>query len=186
MKVAIYDLETSAFDAQGGVILCCTIKEYGTGKKLKTFRGDDYPTWKRTRSNDKPITIDILNYLNGYDILVAHNGEWFDKGFLNSKAIEYNLSPVVRQKKSIDPMQIAKRYMRLGRNALGILINYLDIPHQKSPVSLTVWRRASHDGDKTSMDYIVHHCEQDVKALEGVYDRLRPLIDKVDKQGSRF
>lgn len=188
MRTAIIDIETSGFDAQGSIVLCAVIKEYnGRGNgKITVIRSDAFPTWKTNKSNDEPIVRAIMKELETYDIFVAHNGEWFDKAFLTAKCIEYRIPPSLRHKKSIDPVLLSRKYMRLNRNGLGVLINFLNVPHKKTPVSLSHWRKASLDGNKDSMNYIVEHCVADVKALDRVYHEVKSLIDRIDTRGSSY
>lgn len=190
MKVGIFDLETSGFCADSSILLCCSIKTYlpkpAKALPVKTLRADSYKNWKHKKTQEKEFIKDVLDELDTYNILVAHNGEFFDKGFLNAKALQYELRPVMRTVKTIDPWRVAKRHLRLGRNSLAAIIDYLDIPVKKTPIELKVWTRAALEGDRKCMDKIVTHCEHDVITLEMVYDRCRSLIDKIDKQGSAF
>ncbi len=191
MKVGIFDLETSGFFADSAILLCCSIKPYdcyitGRKTKVKTLRADTYPAWKLNKTNEKKFIEDVLDELDNYDILVAHNGEYFDKGFMNAKAIQFGLEPVMRFKKSIDPCLASRRHLRLGRNTLAAIIDYLHIPVKKTPIELHVWTQAALEGSVKCMDRIVEHCEHDVVTLELVYDKLRSLVDKIDKRGSSF
>ena len=191
MKVGIFDLETSGFYADSAILLCCSVKPYdcyivGKHKTMKTLRADSYPSWSKNKTNEKKFIEDVLSALDDFDILVEHNGEYFDKGFMNAKAIQYGLEPVMRFKKSIDPCLASRRHLRLGRNTLAALIDYLRVPVKKTPIELHVWTKAALEGDKSCMDRIVAHCEQDVTTLELVYDKLRSLVDKIDKKGSQF
>ena len=188
MKTAIFDLETSGLYSSFGILLCCCIKEYQSdGKgKIITFRADQYPTWKTNRTNCQPITHDILQKLSDYDILVAHNGQFFDKQWLNTLALLYGEPPSVRWTKLIDPVQISRRHLRLHRNSLDTLIDYFNIPTKKTHVSGKLWLAATIEGSKKAMDQIVYHCQLDVKSLEGVYEKVRKLVEKIDKNGSSF
>lgn len=191
MKVGIGDLETSSLNADGGILLCCCIKPYDcyiTGRKTKitTLRADSYKTWKTNKTNQKEFIKDVLDALDEYDILVFHNGQWFDKGFMNAKATEYDLEPIFRYKKLIDPCLISRKHFKLGRNSLAAIIDYLRIPVKKTPIELHTWTKAALESDIKCMDKIVEHCQHDIITLELVYDRLRRLIDKVDKGGSSF
>ena len=78
MKTAIFDLETSGLYANFGIILCCCVKEYGH-RGITTIRADQFPNWTKDRTNQLLITTRIVNELRQYDILVAHNGQHFDK-----------------------------------------------------------------------------------------------------------
>ena len=128
----------------------------------------------------------ICKELDKYDILIAHNGQWFDKGFLNAKCLEYGLPPIMRWKKLIDPVLLSRRHLRLGRNSLASLIDFFHIPVHKTPIELFEWRKASHNSDKKSMDKIVKHCEMDILTLEEVYKKVHLLVDKIDTKGSSY
>jgi uncharacterized protein YprB with RNaseH-like and TPR domain len=183
MRIGIFDLECSNLNADFGIILCCSIKTYGKDK-ITTFRADRYPEWKKDRTNDIPIMRDVLASLDDFDILIAHNGQYFDKGWVNAKAIKYRMNPRIAHKKFIDPCQIARRKLKIHSNSLRSLISFLGIKEQKTEVNQELWMRATLNGDKKAMDYIVDHCEKDVLALEEVYDRMRQLINKIDSVGS--
>ena len=177
MKIGIFDLETSGFYADSSILLCCSIKQYEK-KGVKTIRADQSKSWDKEKSNEKETIEKIAKELDEFDILIAHNGQWFDKGYFNAKCLQYNLPPILRFKKLIDPVLISRRHLRLGRNTLAALIDYLQIPVKKTPIELHKWIKASHDGDRKCMDLISVHCEHDVITLEKVYERLRKLIDK--------
>lgn len=185
MKIAIYDLETSSFYANNGIVLCAVVKEYGKNIH-RVFRADKYKNWKYEKSNNSFLIKDLIEYLDTFDIVVAHNGEHFDKTFLNTKCIKYGFKPILRLKKSIDPVLSARRHLKMGRNSLASLIDYFDIEYHKTPIEFAHWIKASHDSNSKSMDIIVKHCVMDVKSLEKVYDKLRPLIDKIDNKGSSY
>lgn len=185
MKIGIFDLETSGFYADSSILLCCSIKQYEK-KGVKTIRADQSKSWDKEKSNEKETIEKIAKELDEFDILIAHNGQWFDKGYFNAKCLQYNLPPILRFKKLIDPVLISRRHLRLGRNTLAALIDYLQIPVKKTPIELHKWIKASHNGDRKCMDLISVHCEHDVITLEKVYERLRKLIDKIDKSGSSF
>ena len=185
MRTVIFDLETSSLDANAGIILCACAQEYGKSR-VKVFRSDDYRNWKSNKSDNSFIVKDIINYLDDFDILCAHNGNYFDKTWLNASCIKYGIKPSLRMKKFIDPVQLSRRHFKLGRNSLASLIDYLEITEHKTPIEFRHWIQASHDSNSQSMDVIVAHCIQDVKSLSVVYHKLRPLIDKIDKSGSSY
>jgi len=117
---------------------------------------------------------------------VAHNGERFDKKFFNAKCLQYRLKPILRFKKLIDPVQLSWRHLRLGRNTLAALIDYLEIPVRKTPLELHRWLEASLEGSKKAMDVICDHCNHDVITLDEVYIRLKGLVDRIDNRGSAW
>lgn len=185
MKIGIFDLETSGFFADSSILLCCCIKDYDK-KHITTIRADSFKTWEKNKSNEKLVIQEVANQLEPYDILIAHNGQSFDKGYFNAKCLQYGIKPILRMKKLIDPVRLSRRHLKLGRNSLAAIIDYLQIPVKKTPIELHLWTKASHDGDRKCMDTIVVHCEYDVKTLELVYNKLKPLVDKIDSRGSEF
>jgi uncharacterized protein YprB with RNaseH-like and TPR domain len=183
LKTGIFDLETSSLFANTGIILCAQIKTYGH-KEIKTIRADSFPNWKTKKSDNKAVVMAIMAALDDYDILVAHNGQYFDKAWLNSACLKYGLKPSLRWNKFVDPVLSARRHLRMARNSLVSLIDYFDLEESKTNLRFQNWLQASLDGDRKSMDVIVHHCKLDVITLEKVYDIMRPIIFKIDERGS--
>jgi len=183
MRTGIFDLETSGFYADNAIVLCAVIQEYGK-TQTTIIRADQERTWSKHRSDDSLVVKKIMEELNKYDILVAHNGQRFDKGFMNAKCIQYDMPVSLRLKKFVDPVKLARFHLKLGRNSLAAIIDWLEIPVHKTPLELRLWLKASLEGDRKCMDTIVKHCVHDVKSLAIVYNRMRPLIDRIDNRGS--
>lgn len=185
MRIGIFDLETSGFYADNSILLCCSSKPYLV-EETTTTRADQFPSWKECKTDERDVIAAVVEQLRPYDILIAHNGEWFDKGYLNAKCMQFGIEPILRWKKSIDPCQLSRRHMRVGRNSLAALIDFLEVPVKKTPIELRKWLKAAMNSDIECMDLIVEHCEYDIKTLEAVYDRLRGLVDKIDSRGSAY
>ena len=150
MKIGIFDLETSSLYADSGIILCSSVKEYGK-KGINTVRADSLPTWKNNRSDTSLMIVKVMEQLKRFDILVAHNGLYFDKKWINAQCIKHGLDPTVRYVKFVDPVQLSRRHLRLARHSLNALIDYFGIKEQKLHVPLEMWVKASHDGDKKTI-----------------------------------
>lgn len=186
MNVGIFDLETSSLYADTGIILCGVVKEYtpkGNGE-VTIIRADKFPTWAHHKSDNRAVVEALMKALEPFQILVAHNGKWFDKAMLNAKCVKYGIDPVLRWRKLIDPCAVSKWHLRVHRNSLSALTDFLNIDQTKTPIEFEEWIRASHDGDKKAMDKIVRHCVIDVDVLEKVYRRMVGLIDRIDNRGS--
>lgn len=169
--------------ANSGIILCASIKAYGV-KGVTTIRADKYKSWKTNKLNQEEFVKDMMKALEDFDIYVAHNGQYFDKPWINSVNLRYGLKPTLRFEKFVDPVALSRRHLRLARNSLSSLLDYFDIPESKTPIRFAYWMEASHNGSRRAMDYIVQHCEQDVLCLEQVYDKVRKLVKGIDDQGS--
>lgn len=192
MRTAIFDLETFSLYANTGILLCAVIKE--TGKHApKIIRADQFPEWKTDRSNVEPMIRAVVNVLlndkgddgsEGFDIFVAHNGQYFDKAMLNTWALKFRLPMALRFARFIDPVLLLRRHCRLNRNSLNEAIDFFKIPHKKTPIAWDNWMKASLNGDSRALDYIVEHCVADVKALEALHVITKRLVKGIDEKGS--
>lgn len=173
-------------------------RDDGVAKKY-VIRADKFKSWETGKSDNYDVVKAIMDTLcgvwgddrntvkhDGFDIFVAHNGQYFDKAFLNSACLKYGLYPRLRFEKFIDPVLLSRRHMKMARNSLASLIDYFDIEEEKTPIRFDHWLKASLDGDKKSMDYIVEHCDADVDSLESVYRVTRKLVKGVDEKGSSY
>lgn len=185
MKTCVFDLETSSLYADTGILLCAVVKQYG-GNRMEVIRADQFPSWKTNRSDCKPVVAATLKALEDYDIYVAHNGQFFDKTLLTSWALKFGKRVDLRFAKFIDPVMLARRHMRLSRRTLHNLLQFLEIPEQKTDILWRHWMRATLDGNTRSLDYIVEHCVADVLALEKAYDCAKRLVKGIDEKGSSY
>ena len=63
--------------------------------------------------------------------------------------------------------------MKLTSNRLASVSTFLGVK-EKTPRNGPIWIKAS-AGHKSSLDYIIRHCKQDVVVLEEVYDLIKGL-----------
>lgn len=183
IRVATFDIETTGLNAAFGRILCACVMTYDP-QEIKTFRADEYPSWKEgKRSDDHDITAELMAYLEEFDILIAHNGVKYDLPFLRTRALQYGLPPL-QPMKIVDPVLSARRQLRLQSNSLDSIAKHLDAPFQKTPLEPRVWARAMMDNDKDAMDLIVEHCIADVQVLDFVAHSMRGYIKTIDSIGS--
>jgi len=77
------------------------------------------------RSNDKPVVRSLLDALNDYDVLIAHNGLKCDLVFIRTRLAKWNLKPLP-EKKLIDPVQIARNKLRMSGSSLDKLASFID------------------------------------------------------------
>ena len=179
----VADLETTNLSADFGVILCGVLKP-GDGRKPIVFRGDDYPSWKNNRSNDKALVQDIVAELSGYDVWIIHNGAKFDIPYIRTRLLRHGLE-ALPAKKLIDPVLLARNKLRMSYNSLNQLANHLGV-NSKTEVDPAMWLRASMDGNRTAMNYIVKHCVEDVHTLERVAGALKVYSTVYNTYGSGF
>ena len=179
--LATFDIETTSLKADFGSLLAVCIKPWG--QPVKIYREDEYKRPRRSRNPQ--MTTDVINELNKYPILVAHNGVRFDRPWLNTIAILEDLDVHMDVKgKIIDPLMIAWRHLNFSSNSLAALSDWLGTKDKKTLVDREVWLRAGMDNDKKALDYIVDHCVKDVKVLEELLWKLRKFIPQINGWGS--
>lgn len=182
LRVACFDLETSDLCANRGILLAAVVHEQGMPPEI--FRGDKYnPHWKTKRSDDKALVEAVAHRLAQCDVLIAHNGKYFDMPFLQTRLIAHGL-PVFPQRKLVDTWLIAKNKLRLASYSLKALTDLLHLEERKTELYMSVWTKAVLDGDVESLDYIVEHCEKDVACLWKVFDVLKDYSSVLNDKGS--
>lgn len=184
ISTAIFDLETSALEADRGVILCACIKS-SKRRGIITIRTDKTsPTWHAgKRGNDKETTRQIAEILADHDVLVAHNGSRFDMPFLRSRMLRWNMKRLP-DIKMVDPCSIAYRRFRLRSNSLAAVADHIGVTERKTPLDMSIWADAFLNGSRRAMNLIVEHCVADIKVLEGVLEVVKPYVKILDDRGS--
>lgn len=159
-------------DGEFGRLLCITVKELG--KTPKTFRIDRTRTYKREPWDDKELVVQARDELNTYHGLVVHNVR-FDLNFLNTRLLHHGFEPLSGSVQHYDTLWVARQRMRLGRNTLDRLLDFLGCDEQKMHLSPAVWQRAA-AGSKKDMDLLVKRNVSDVVALEQLFNKLISLM----------
>lgn len=186
MYTCLLDIETTGFEADYNIILCAVLKTYqpdGKGK-ITVLRSDSYTNWDHNRSVDAPICKDLHNALMPYDIIIAHNGVNFDVRFMMTRFLKWGI--VWPQPKIVDPVRIARRYLRLGRNGLESACHHFGIYGKTSCIG-DKWMEAKFDRgrtNKSAMNYVVDHCVADIDILEKFTTKIKHLAPKINQMGS--
>lgn len=172
-KILVFDIESSNLNANFGVILCISYKWFGTDK-VHTIAITDFPSFKKDPTNDKPVVEAFQKVFEEADYVVAHFGEKFDVPMIQTKLLMHS-GKLLPNTKLIDTWRISKTKLKLNSNRLETLISALGVKHKKTPLSGPTWVKAM-AGNREAIRYVVEHCIADVKALEGVFQKLLPLI----------
>lgn len=186
LKQAILDLETFSLDRTWGVTMVGSILIHGGGgaSQMKTFDLRMCSGWPDKRSDDSELASAILAELWECDIVYAHNGLNFDIPWLNAVALKFRMPRL--QVKLVDPVQIARKKYRLGRNSLSSLASFLGLEESKMPVSEDTWRGALLDNDGECWRTLRARCESDVRLLNEVAKRVVRDVGMIDYQGSAW
>ncbi len=179
------DLECTGLEADRSVILCASYESSKAPGKIVTLRQDrTNPRWARgIRGDDKELVKQICAIVRDHDVVVAHNGKFYDIPMLRTRALRWGLSPL-KDVKLVDPCSIAWRKFRLKSNRLGSIADFVGIKDKKTPLDLSIWMDVMLNGSVAGMNKIVEHCEADIRVLRGVLDFVRPFVKVIDDRGS--
>ena len=67
--------------------------------------------------------------------------------------------------------------MKVGGRKLDTIAKFFGVENQKTPLDGVTWQKAA-AGDKSAMNDIVVHCEQDVLVLRDLWPYLAPHVKK--------
>ena len=173
MTILSWDLETSNLGADYGVILCAGYKEVGKGT-AKVIDISQYPG-TTILQKERVLLADLTKVLMDADVWLTWFGTFFDVPFLNTRLIYHGMSPLPASHAHIDGWRTARNRLKLRNNRLITVQEFLGTPTAKDAVLGPKWILAI-SGHRPSLQYVINHCKKDVKALEEVYTKLRPLI----------
>lgn len=174
-KVLAFDLETSNLSANRGHIICAAAKWVGE-KIVYTWRideGDGYRKTPESFYNDKHIVEGLIPLLEEADAVLAYYGTGFDVPYVNTRALIHKLRPPVPFT-LIDPWKTASSKLKLARNDMGS-VSALVGGRAKTHLPWDDWLRAQF-GDSDAISKLLKYNVNDVKVLEDVYYKLRPIM----------
>lgn len=194
MKSACFDIETTALEGIGaGMLLCVCVRPLAT-QRTRTFRIDAYkykasPDFGFFQRQEKDLMVEVVEELKKYDLLIGHNIENFDLGFLRTRAyqhgVSFPLNPI-----TYDTMKAFRRVrMRTVLNAIGkptasldMIADFLGITQEKTKLyPVHHWQNIwGNDAQRLeALNDLANHCVKDVRMNTQVYELLLPYDEKV-------
>lgn len=152
-------------------ILSCSVKWLGE-KKARTYVLPDFPSYSKSKKNDRELVEKIREYLEEADIVVAHNGDRFDLPRINARLVFHGLTPP-RPYQTVDTLKLARTYFKFSSNSLDDLCKYLKLGKKVSHTGPKLWL-ACMEGDMKSWRLMRKYNTHDVDLLELAYLKLRP------------
>jgi len=144
-------------------------------KKVYCFAQPDFPQWKKDRFDDSALAQKLNEVLSQAEIVVAHNLKKFDAKQANTSFIRNDISPP-RPYKTIDTLQVAKKYFKFSSNSLNELGKQLKVGQKLEKGVPQLWKLCM-NGDKKAWGFMKAYNKQDVLLLEKIYLKLRPWIE---------
>lgn len=173
-RVIIFDTEFYHINwgADLGLLFCMGWKVLG---EKKVHMESVWATKQKDPLDDKELCRTIRSVLADADMLITYNGIKCDVPFIQTRLLHNGFDPLppIAHK---DVYYTAKFKLKLSRNGLINVQQFLNLEEAKTPVKLYQWMRAL-TGIKQAQDEILHHCQQDVLVLEEAYMKLRPLMN---------
>ena len=184
LKTIIYDLEVSPCIGwfwqtgtqyigahnirESGKIICVSYRfthwKKGVVKHL---------VWDKKQC-DKKLVKDFYEIAKSADLIVGHNGDGFDKKWLNAR-LAYHHLPTLSHVNTEDTLKQVRREFKLPSYRLDFLCKYFNIGG-KLATSSDLWTGVVFDKCKKKLKQMVQYCDNDVLILAELYNRLYPYV----------
>lgn len=186
-RILLYDLETTPSlcwvwnQYQTNVIatekdwsiLCFSYKWLGQDEIHFVSVYQD-PDFEPDSLNDRYVVERLHALFDQADVLVAHNGDKFDKRKSNARFLYYGMDPP-SPAQTIDTKKEAARYSANYSNSLSELGRLLKIGKKVEHRGFELWRECMR-GDPKAWAEMEEYNRGDIALLEALYYRLRPWI----------
>lgn len=170
MRTAYWDCETWDLSAEFGPLVCASV--YSTAdRKMRSFRQDEYVEVGDADDSvdDRQLCLDLRDFLESHDLLVAYYGKGFDAPHLRTRLAKYN-ERILEPRLWIDPIYYFKGWRGLdpqGSSLEDVAAFLPEIDEEKYHVKPDEWLRARM-GTPEFVDTAVERCESDVRLLKKV------------------
>lgn len=119
--------------------------------------------------DDYHVVKTLHDLMSQADVVIAHNGDNFDWKMLQWRCAVNGLEPPKPNVK-IDTLKIARKEFHAESKSLRYLAKKLGVDDKgQSPNWAKIF-----EGDEQEIKYCERYCRQDIRTLEGVYEKLRP------------
>ena len=139
--------------------------KYVDSAKMYTMNGHEHGHYQMLEG--------LWNLLDEADIVVAHNGDNFDRKWCNTEFLLNSFDPP-DPSKWVDTLKTARGHFNFESNRMDDLADLMGVGRKiKTEFSLwTDWMK----GDKKAVKEMTKYCNQDVKVLQSIYYKLRPWM----------
>lgn len=156
-----FDVESyGGLDGVWGEPLCISFKP--VGKPPNTIRVADF-------TDIAEWCVQVQNEFAKYWHLFGWYSQYHDLKYLRTVFAQYEVVPATFFFHQ-DLIKLARKYHRMPNNRLDTW-GKMYSKTSKTVLEPEIWRAAS-KGDTASMDYVVEHCESDLRIMEDIYDKV--------------
>lgn len=184
LKTCVYDIETTNFFADFGIVLTAVFKDVDTGEhkvfrldeteivrtNLEKFKRGEPSLWNDPKFWDV-IDIELVDAIRkefaNYNLCITYNGKWFDEMFLNTRLLRCQLPGLASVVKHMDILRLTQRVLKTKSHRLDAVKNFLKIDKEQDTHEWAQWRMAG-AMIKEGFDFVVDHNIKDVEQLHQV------------------
>jgi uncharacterized protein YprB with RNaseH-like and TPR domain len=131
-------------------------------------------TWDENQC-DKKLLEKFITILNESDEAIAHNGDRFDIKWLRTRCLYHNI-PMFPQYQTLDTLKMARSNFYFNSNKIDYIAKFLGIEGKLPHSGLDMWKKICLHNDKEELQNMINYCNQDVKILEEVYNKMKNYI----------
>lgn len=188
-RILIYDIETThnivaQFDPtdeytphtnilQERYIVTASWMWYGESKVYGVSVLDNPKLYNKDPHNDKHVVETLHKVMSEADVIVAHNGDSFDKRYLEGRLLIHGCAPLPPIT-SVDTYKIVKSRFRLNYNKLDYVGKILKLGGKK-PTPAGLWLDVLR-GSRSAVKIMLAYNKRDVILLRDVFKKLIPYI----------
>jgi hypothetical protein len=161
-----YNLTITPYDIIQERAIICVSWKWENEDKIHTL------TWDKNHC-DKKLLKDFIKELEKADEAIAHNGDRFDIKWIRTRAIKHGID-MHHTYNTIDTLKLSKSGFNFNSNRLDYIAQYLGVGKKLETGGLDLWKKVCLEKCTDSLKKMVDYCEQDVRVLELVFQKLNP------------
>ena len=170
-RIGFLDIETTGLNANWDYIISWAMVDNEGKVYGRVLTKKEVLDWKKL---DKKLMKEFSETIKNFDRVVVYWGKdrRHDLPFLRTRCLKWKVYfPLYREVFVTDMYDIVKGKLRLHRNRLENVCDFLGIPAKEHRLDPDIWQKAKL-GDKKSLKWIWLHNLEDVISLKAVYERL--------------
>lgn len=169
------DIEALGLKANFSPMLCWSILDRQTGKIIHST----IESW--SLAAEKKLVARLLHAMRQYERVITFNGLAYDCPFARTRALRHGLTPPEHGEIfHLDVYLRARGRLSAHRKNLATLARVLGVVDKKD-LDPRDWELANF-GDRAALRRISAHCDQDVRVLRAVHEKIEPFCAKPIKR----
>jgi len=185
-RIGFLDIESEDLKADYGIMFCWCVLDAQTNEiKKDIINADDIKKGSSKKrdvapTEDKRIVQSLIDCMSNYDRVVAHYGSRFDLPFIRTRAVICGLDfPTYGLLNQTDTWIILKNKFKLSRNSLMNATLKLLGSTRKDFLSHSI-KHGCLRGEEWALKDSLVHCENDVKDLRDLYNKIHGFMRKTN------